>query len=1007
MNENLAKCAAFIVALLISTFAIGVCRAKENVTYSRDIQSIFVNKCLSCHGPDKSESGLRLDLREQAIMPSDSGETAIVPNDANASEILHRITTDDPDQRMPPEGDALAEAEVAALRHWIAQGAEYDQHWAFRPLTEPRLPTVDDTDWVRSEIDYFVLARLESAGIKPSEAADRYTLIKRLAYDLHGIPPSIQAVDDFVNDASPGAYERLVDRMLASPRFAERWTRHWLDKARYADSDGYEKDNHRPDAWRYRDWVIDAIQTDLPFDQFTIEQLAGDQLPQRDEQQLLATAFGRQTLTNTEGGTDREQWRVAAVMDRTETVGAVWLGLTVGCARCHNHKYDQITQKEYYELYAYFDNADESNASVPISGLHTHRYQLVYAEHQRRQEFLKQQLDVTRMKSLGGMPQWESLVRKQLQKASAEPLVEHDTQIVDLKLASGEQLVRLDDGSLLGDHTHVARDTYTLTLTCDCASDPLTGIVIETIPDDRLPKSGPGLSDNGNYVLTDLRVSVDDASVTIASAHADFSQADWHVSKVADGNAESGWAISPQMGKPHRAAFRFREPVTLGPDDLLRIVLDQQHKGHLIGRFRVRLQTGIDAESILPASLMNIIHQRIEQRASEERQELENYFLATDETYVKAKQTYDNHVGNVPKSPYMTTRVLTERQKDRRQTHILRRGEFKQKLAPVGGGTPAVLTTTEDPIGRLEFARWLVDGNPIVPRVAANQVWDHLFGFGLVRTMNDFGVRGEQPTHPQLLDWLASQYVRYGWSRKQLIRSVAMSATYRQASHHRDGVSATDPMNRLLYRQNRFRLEAEAVRDSYLYVAGLLSGKVGGASVFPPIPSGITDLNYNSSFKWKTSKGEDRYRRGMYTYFKRTAPHPNLTTLDCPDSNVTCVKRDRSNTPLAALITLNNGVFHEAAQAFARRVLMASQLTDKQRLALAFRRCVARPANDQEVAALRQLLETSRKWFADRTAEAEKLVGGYGVEGTPIEESAAWIATLRMVLNLDEFITRE
>ncbi|MEE3220715.1 MAG: DUF1549 and DUF1553 domain-containing protein, partial [Planctomycetota bacterium] len=489
-----------------------------------------------------------------------------------------------------------------------------------------------------NEIDFFVLARLETAGISPSPAADRHTLIKRLYCDLIGLPPEPAVVDAFVDDRSPQAYEMLVDRLLASAHFGERWGRHWLDKARYADSDGYEKDRPRPNAWRYRDWVIDAVNNDMPFDQFTIEQLAGDLLPSAAPMQHLATAFHRQTLTNTEGGADQEQFRVEAVFDRVETTGIAWLGMTVGCARCHSHKYDQISQHEYYRLFAFFNSGAESNTNVPKG------------------------------------------------------------------------------------------------------------------------------KDNGT-----------------------------------------------------------------------------------------------------------------------------------------AKQEM------------MSVRVISQRP---RKTHLLHRGDF---LSPEGEVRPGTLATLhsfksrleEGPADRLDFSRWLVDSeNPLTPRVTVNGVWKHLFGKGLVGTANDFGVRGEPPSHPRLLDWLAKTFTSQeggaAWSRKGLIKRIVMSASYRQSSHHRPALAETDPGNQLLYRQNRFRVEGEIVRDFYLTIGGLLSQKIGGPSVFPPMPPDIAALSYANNFKWNTSKGDDRYRRGMYTFFKRTAPHPNLTTFDCPDANTAKVKREISNTPLQSLALLNN-----------------------------------------------------------------------------------------------------
>jgi hypothetical protein len=731
--------------LVVLSCSLWVVASAADIDFTRDIQPILATHCLLCQGPDAAQGGLRLHAQADAITELDSGAQAIVPGRPETSELLARVRSHDPLVQMPPEGERLTPEKIAKLEAWIAEGASWDVHWAYRPLTDPVPPAVEPPDAMLTAIDRFVRATLESRGIEPSPEASRATLIRRLSYDLIGLPPEPAEVDAFVADTSADAYERLVDRLLASPHFGERWGRHWLDKARYADSDGYEKDNHRPDAWRYRDWVIDAINRDLPFDAFTVEQLAGDLLPEATAEQHLATAFHRQTLTNTEGGVDQEQFRVAAVMDRTETLGTVWLGLSVGCARCHTHKYDQITQREYYQLYAFFNNADE----VAIS------------------------------------------------------------------------------------------------LAADEANEP----------------ADPAKPDSDKK--------------------------------------------PPQV------------------------------------------------------------------------------------------------------------RVVSEREADRRQTHILRRGEFKEPLEPVRPGTlttlpPLLARDGRDQPDRLDLARWLVSGeNPLVPRVVVNHIWKHLFGDGLVPTMNDFGVRGDPPSHPELLEHLASRLVDAGWSRKALIKTIVMSATYRQSSDHRVGIEAIDPTNRLLHRQNRFRVEAEVVRDIALAASGLLTPTIGGPSVFPPIPEGVTDLTYNSGFKWNTSTGTDRYRRGLYTYFKRTAPHPNLITFDCPDSNVSNVARDRSNTPIAALVTLNNATFVEAAQALASLALSRTAAVDRDRLSFAMRRCIARVPSDEELGDFEELLAISRRWYAEHPADAAAIIGDHPAAGVALEENAAWVAVTRVMLNLDEFLTRD
>lgn len=685
-------------------------------------------------------------------------------------------------------------------------------HWAFQPIQRCEPPEVKNHAWVRNPIDNFILAQLEAAGISPSPQADRYTLIKRLSYDLVGLPPTLQQVDAFVKDDSPRAYETLVDRLLDSPHFGERWGRHWLDKARYADSDGYEKDRPRPNAWQYRDWVIHAVNNDMPFDQFTIEQLAGDLLPDATPMQKLATAFHRQTLTNTEGGVDQEEFRVEAIVDRVNTTGTVWLGLTVGCARCHSHKYDPIPQTEFYQLFAFFNNGDEAEMKLPISDEAVAQYEQAKAEYDAKVKALQAKLD-----------------------------------------------------------------------------------------------------------------SLADASTT---------------------------------------------------------------------------------------------------------------------TKKKLEQQLDTLKKQAPKEPFLTLRVIRQRTDDPRTTHLLRRGDFLQPQEVVQPGTLSVLHpfhpredgSQAEPGNqrmpdRLDLARWLVSpDNPLTPRVAVNQIWGYLFGRGIVRTMNDFGTRGDPPTHPKLLDWLADEYMRLGWSRKAMIKRIVMSAAYRQSSVHRPELADVDPQNNLFYRQNRFRVEADIVRDLHLAASGLLVDKIGGPSVFPPMPPDLAALSYANNFRWNASQGVDRYRRGMYTFFKRTAPYPNLMTFDCPSSNTTTVQRRTSNTPLQALTTLNNEVFVEASQAMAQSILTGGRHLavaapkpadvtgakptggnrwDIVRVTEMFRRCVVRPPSETELNRSLELLAASRRFYADHPDDAKKLIGAYAVPGVSAEESAAWTATARIIMNMDEFITRE
>jgi hypothetical protein len=791
------------------------------IDFDRDIRPIFAQHCYECHGTDKAKGGLRLNDPKIALSELKSGNHAIVPNDPAKSELLRRVKSADPDEYMPPKGERLTPDQIEKLQQWIQDGAKWEIHWAYRPITRPPHPTIANRkSQIANPIDLFILHELEKRNIAPSPPADPYTLIKRLYYDLLGLPPPLDEADRFAADPSDRAYQDLIDRLLANEHFGERWGRHWLDKARYADSDGYEKDSERFDAWKYRDWVIDAINHDLPFDQFTIKQLAGDLLPNASDDDKLATAFHRQTLTNKEGGVDQEQFRVEAVFDRVETTGAVWLGLTVGCARCHNHKYDAITQREYYQLFAFFNNADETEIKLPTSPTAMAKYEKEMQSYRPKLAALQSQISNLKSEIDPSMPAW----------------------------------------------------------------------------------------------FADLQQVIDRLSLR-------------HIS-----NKE------------------------------------------------------------------NSLH-----RAREAWERTDPRFLALQK-YLAALQA------TAPREPIMLVRVLAYRNKNPRPTHLMTRGDFLRPDEPVSCGTLSVLhplKSSQSPT-RLDLAKWLMDdSNPLTARVFVNDLWLHLFGQALVRTPNDFGVRGEKPTHPELLDYLASEFRRLGYSRKALIKEILLSSTYRQSSRPRTDLLDIDPENRLLARQNRFRVEGEIVSDLTLCASGLLSQKIAGPSVFPPLPPDVAALSYANNFKWTTSKGEDRYRRAMYTFFKRTAPHPNLTTFDCPDSNATSISRTSSDTPLQALVTLNNEIFAEAAQSFSKRILTSAAEGDQAKLQFAFRLCCIRLADSQEISTLTNLLTRARVWYNDHPTAAQSAIGKYAAPNIAPAEQAAWINISRVLLNLDEFLNRE
>jgi mono/diheme cytochrome c family protein len=1013
---------------MLAAVAFGTARSAPaaeaaKVDFATGVQPILAEHCYQCHGPDKQESGLRFDLRAEALKGGDSGPL-FVAGKSSESEIVRRITAEDESERMPPVEEKtrpLSAAQIETIKSWIDSGAVWPEpkgtssnHWSFQSIERPAPPAVKNEAWTRGAIDRFVLARLEARGIAPSPEADRYTLIKRLSYDLLGLPPDVKEVDAFVGDTAPDAYERLVDRLLDSPRFGERWGRHWLDKARYADSDGYEKDNARPDAWRYRNWVIDAVNADMPLDEFTIEQLAGDLLPGCTPTEQLATAFHRQTLTNTEGGTDPEEFRVAAIFDRIDTTGTVWLGLTVGCARCHSHKYDPITQKEYYQLFAFFNNGDETNTNVPLVGDPLVQWQREKADAERKLAETRTKLDKLRSELVAKIPAWEAEIRA----AKSIPFEFHPVELVSVESKAGAELKQLSDGSYLAAGKNPDVDDVTITAKSDLPR--IAGFRIEVLADDSLGGRGPGRTEQGNFVLGEFRAFAapskdfkDDYRLKLKVAEADYNQKGFPAADAIDGDEKTGWAVAGGTGRDHQVMIFPKQQIETKSTPWLQLVLSQNYgQQHTVGRFRVMAITGNDPLLGIPQKVRDVLAVPADKRSDEQRATLAAFYVEGFKEARDLVAEIKELENRVAAEPVMAVRVISQRTKDQRTSHVLSRGNFLDPQDEVQPGTIAVLSPFrprhEGTPDRLDLARWLVDpANPLTRRVLVNQLWSHLFGRGIVRTMNDFGVRGDPPTHPKLLDWLACELAERGWSRKDMIRLVVSSATYRQASVNREELAEVDPLNDLFGRQNRFRVEAEIVRDLTLSVAGLLSDKIGGPSVFPPMPADVAAVSYANNFKWKTSEGEDRYRRGMYTFFKRTAPHPNLLTFDCPDSNTTCIERHASNTPLQALTTLNNETFVEASRALARRALLADAANDESRLGLVLRWCIARPPAREELAAFGELLDQNRQWYSENASQAPEAIGSYQVKGVPPEEAAAWVAVVRMMMNLDEFLTRE
>ena len=836
-GPRLLVVACCLLALSHNKLLLGEEAAKP-VDYLTEIKPLLAQRCTSCHGAETQKSGYRLDSAKSLIQGGDTGE-AIVPGKPDESFLMHAILGTNGATRMPPKDPRLTDAEVSLIKRWIEQGAKAPEgdlppapaeiknrnHWSFQPVQRHPLPKVQRSDWGRHEIDAFVLARLEAEGLTPSSEADRVTLIRRLSLDLLGLPPSPAQVQAFVADPAPDAYERLVDQLLSSPHYGERMARQWLDLARYADSNGFTRDQPRL-IWKYRNWVIEAFNQNMPFDQFTIEQMAGDMLPNATPDQKIATGFHRNTLFNEEGGTDPEQFRVESVVDRVSTTGSVFLGLTIGCAQCHDHKYDPVSQREFYQLFAFLNNADEPKLEVPT-------------------------------------PE---------------------------QLAAGSLAVR-----------------------------------------------------------EELRNKVKEL------------EAEFEKQKPAFDAELEKWAMS----------------------------------------------LTVEQRNMLPIPVMNTLNLALSMRTPENTKALVNHFRALE--FVRQKFPTLQQIADLQsKEPvFVTTLVMAERDKPR-ETHIHIRGDFLRHGIKVTPAVPAVLpaipTEVQQPT-RLDLARWLVTPqNPLTPRVTVNRLWLKFFGRGLVETENDFGLQGSPPTHPELLDWLAAEFVANGWNLKAIQRTIVLSATYRQSSKFRTDLAEMDPLNKLYGRQSRLRLDAELIRDVALAASGLLAPVVGGPSVYPPQPAGVFDFTQDKK-PWVPATGNDRYRRGMYTYLWRSSPYPAMTVFDFPDANVACTRRTRSNTPLQSLTLANDQTFVEFAQGLARRVLLEVQGDDTARVSAAFRWCFGRDPSASELQRLLKMLEEQRAAFT--TESAQKIAPPNLPSSITPTEAAAWTAVARVLINLDEFITRE
>jgi len=1035
-----------VVCIGLSSAAL---RAAEPVDFARDIRPILSENCFLCHGPDATQrkADLRLDTREGAFAKHE-GSFPVVAGKPDESEVYLRITADDPQALMPPakSGKKLSARQIELIKTWIAQGARWNSHWAFEAPRRPGVPATQSPAWVRNAIDAFILARLEKEGLKPSREADRITLIRRLSLDLIGLPPTIAEVDAFLSDNSEQAWENVVNRLLDSPHYGERWARIWLDAARYADSDGYEKDKSRQ-VWAYRDWVINAFNRNLPYDRFITEQIAGDLLPNHGQDQLVATGFLRNSMINEEGGVDPEQFRMEAMFDRMDAIGKGILGITIQCAQCHSHKYDPLTHDEYYKLFAFLNNSHEANIAAYTAG-----------ELKQRSEIFRQ-IGEIEAELQHQMPDWsEKLARWESSVASQPEWTVIQSGEDDL--SGGQKLYRLKDGSYLCQGYAPTKHDVTVTATTQVQG--ITGFRLEQLNDPNLPLGGPGRSIKGTAALTEFKVRVKPVGKADQAAWIKFVKASSDVNPVEkplesiyddksgkkrvtgsvdfaiDGKDETAWGIDVGPGRrnhPCKAVFVAENPITFPDGVELEVHLVQNHGGwnsddnqnHNLGRFRLSVTTAAEpVADPLPADVRAALAVPPTERTPRQSAALFSYWRTTVPEWESANSRIEELWKQHPEGSSQL--VLAERSEPR-MTRLLERGDFLKPAAAISAGVPAFLHPLPANAAptRVTFAAWLTDRNsPTTARSFVNRIWQAYFGTGLVATSEDLGSQSEPASHPELLDWLAVEFMdpvvsspspkgeKRPWDIKRLHRLIVTSAAYRQSSQVTPALHARDPFNRLLARGSRIRGDAEIVRDVALAASGLLDETVGGPSVFPPAPDFLfaPPASYGPK-TWPTDKGTGQFRRALYTFRYRSVPYPALQAFDAPNGDFSCVRRTRSNTPLQALTSLNEPIFLECARALALKTLTEGGGTDLDRLTYAFRRCVARRPTDKESATLLTLVARQTTKFADGSRNPWELAARDPEHppalpaGKTAAQLAAWTAASRVLLNLDETITKE
>jgi mono/diheme cytochrome c family protein len=1033
--------------------------SNHQVDFVHEIQPIFSKDCYECHGPEKQKGGLRLDSKVAALKGGDSGPL-LVSGKSKESLLIQAVEGSKADlARMPKKRDPLSAEQLALLRTWIDQGAswpddapvavrkDWRKHWAFKAPIRPRTPQVHRGNWVRNPIDSFILAHLEHEQLKPSPEADRVTLLRRLSLDLIGLPPTIEEIDAFVADRNANAYEQQVERLLASPHYGERWGRQWLDAARYADSDGFEKDKPRS-VWFYRDWVINALNRDLPYDEFVIEQIAGDELPNPNQDQIVATGFLRNSMVNEEGGIDPEQFRMDEMFDRMDCIGKSVLGITIQCAQCHDHKFDPIKQAEYYQLLAFLNNDHEGQSVV-----YSPEELMKVSSLSRQMQQIEAQLRHTTPDWETRMAKWENSIKdNQPEWIVVRPTVE------DLS-TDGQRYLPQPDGSFLALGYAPTKHTAKFFLTNELQN--ISAFQLELLTDPNLPCNGPGRSFKGTCALTEFQVEAierdhptNKVKVRFAKATADYDQAKaplepnfddksgkirvtGPVSFAIDGKEDTAWGIDAGAGRrnqPRKAVFQCATNIGFPGGTIFVFHLAQNHGGwnsddlmnNNLGRFRFSATTNAEPEADpVPRNVREVFSTPRQRRTPWQVATVFSYWRTTVPAFAEANQKIEALWKQWPDG---STALTLAGRDEPRQTHILKRGDWLKPTDAVSPGVPAflhALPVSKARAGsRLALARWLVDRrSPTTARVVVNRLWQAYFGTGLVSTPEDFGMQSEPPSHPELLDWLACELMQptaqmghppVAWGLKHIHRLIVTSAAYRQSSVVTPELYTKDPYNRLLARGPRFRVEAEIVRDVALAASGLLNPKLGGPSIFSPAPAFLFQppASY-APFPWKEETGPDRYRRALYTFRRRSTPYPVLQVFDAPNGDFACVRRMRSNTPLQALTSLNETIFVECAQALARNTLSNGGPTDADRITYAFRRALARQPTGDERAELLALLSKQRERMADGWVNANQIATGK--DGPPLDlpkgstptQLAAYTVVSRVILNLDEAITKE